>query len=94
MLLLLDHNNYELLYSICGTLINFTGERDRREALVQMGGVTSLIELLDRVVALAPADPADIEVRGPSISGCAGPRRLAGSELMDCILFFLSFLRC
>jgi hypothetical protein len=27
MLLLLDHNNHELLYSICGTLINFTVDR-------------------------------------------------------------------
>jgi hypothetical protein len=27
MLLLLDHSNYELLYSICGTLINFTIDR-------------------------------------------------------------------
>ncbi len=27
MLLLLDHSNQELLYSICGTLINFTVER-------------------------------------------------------------------
>ena len=29
MLLLLDHSNYELLYSICGTLINFTVDRYR-----------------------------------------------------------------
>ena len=38
MLLLLDHSNNELLYSICGTLINFTVERcDRVEVESTLG---------------------------------------------------------
>ncbi len=97
MLLLLDHSNYELLYSICGTLINFTvdrwdgqkGERRgfggpeaysclatrcipslhdncpyrsvRKAALVEMGGVPRLIEVLERVATSPQA--SDIEVR-------------------------------
>lgn len=53
MLLLLDHSNQELLYSVCGTLINFTVESDRKQALVDLGGVSSLIEVIERTVTSA-----------------------------------------
>jgi len=53
MLLLLDHSNNELLYSICGTLINFTADSERKEALVQLGGVTRLVEVMERAVTAA-----------------------------------------
>lgn len=57
MLLLLDHGNLELVYSICGTLINFTV--DRRRELVAMGGVSNLIDLLERVVTSSQLQGTD-----------------------------------
>ena len=34
LLLLLDHSNSEVLYSVCGTLINLTVDSERKEVLV------------------------------------------------------------
>ena len=60
MILLLDHGNLELVYSICGTLINFTV--DRRRELVAMGGVSNLIDLLERVVTSSQASELEASI--------------------------------
>ncbi|GAX78023.1 hypothetical protein CEUSTIGMA_g5465.t1 [Chlamydomonas eustigma] len=62
MLLLLDHSNYELLYSICGTLINFTIDSGRKSVLVSMGGVARLVEVLERVVTSAEITELEVAI--------------------------------
>ncbi|KXZ44037.1 hypothetical protein GPECTOR_75g761 [Gonium pectorale] len=65
LVLLLDHSNSEVLYSVCGTLVNFTMDASRRAALCGLGGVGRLVELLGRTVAqgeLSERDEALVEV--------------------------------
>ncbi|GFR40002.1 hypothetical protein Agub_g537 [Astrephomene gubernaculifera] len=65
LVLLLDHSHPEVLYSVCGTLINFTMDAARRHVLGALGGTARLVEVLSRTVAqgeLGERDEAIVEV--------------------------------
>eukprot|EP00198_Chlamydomonas_reinhardtii_P013474 XP_001702811.1 predicted protein [Chlamydomonas reinhardtii] len=65
LVLLLDHSNAEVLYSVCGTLINFTMDGSRRDVLGGLGGVSRLVEVLGRTMAqgeLGEREEAIVEV--------------------------------
>lgn len=62
VLALLSHANLDLVYSLCGTLINFTIDSEYKEALVERGGVQRLMEVMERVVTSAQV--SETEVRG------------------------------
>ncbi|EFJ52458.1 hypothetical protein VOLCADRAFT_120276 [Volvox carteri f. nagariensis] len=65
LVLLLDHSNAEVLYSVCGTLINFTMDASRKHVLGALGGTSRLVEVLSRTVAqdeLGDRDEAIIDV--------------------------------
>ncbi|KAG2431305.1 hypothetical protein HYH02_013436 [Chlamydomonas schloesseri] len=65
LVLLLDHSNAEVLYSVCGTLINFTMDSSRKDVLGCLGGVSRLVEVLGRTMAqgeLSERDEAIVEV--------------------------------
>ncbi|KAG2484488.1 hypothetical protein HYH03_016720 [Edaphochlamys debaryana] len=59
LVLLLDHPNSEVLYSVCGTLINFTMDPGRKAALGSLGGASRLVEVLGRTVALGELTERD-----------------------------------
>ncbi|PNH12894.1 Armadillo repeat-containing protein 2 [Tetrabaena socialis] len=65
LVLLLDHGNSEVLYSVCGTLINFTMDASRKAVLGALGGGARLVEVLGRTVAqgeLGERDEAIVDV--------------------------------
>ncbi|GLC63212.1 hypothetical protein PLESTF_000012300 [Pleodorina starrii] len=65
LVLLLDHSNSEVLYSVCGTLINFTMDASRKAVLGSLGGCSRLVEVLGRTVAqgeLGERDEAIVDV--------------------------------
>ncbi|GIL94202.1 hypothetical protein Vretimale_474 [Volvox reticuliferus] len=65
LVLLLDHSNAEVLYSVCGTLVNFTMDASRKHVLGALGGTSRLVEVLGRTVAqgeLGDRDEAIIDV--------------------------------
>eukprot|EP00798_Chlamydomonas_sp_ICE-L_P011273 gene11273-18905_t len=88
LILLLDHSSSELLYSVCGTLINFTADAARKGALVGLGCVKRLMEVGIISVALkalfnicaddGPASTENADV--PSVS------KDEASALLDCLL--------
>ena len=56
LLLLLDHSNLELLYSVCGTLVNITADRAGRAAIVELGGAWRLAEVMERAAMSATSE--------------------------------------
>lgn len=46
--LLLDHADWEVIIAVCGTIINITLDADCRTEFVALGGVRSLLSLLER----------------------------------------------
>lgn len=46
MVVLLDHENREVVYTVCGVLMNMMGDDEGRGVLKTAGGVRSLIEVL------------------------------------------------
>ncbi len=58
LVLLLDHSSTEVLYSVCGTLINFSAESGRQSELLQLGASERLVDVLTRCSATATATAA------------------------------------
>lgn len=53
LLLLLDHSSGEVLFAVCGSLINFTVDTHAKAALIAVGGAGRLISTLDRLISSA-----------------------------------------
>ncbi|MEW5313475.1 MAG: hypothetical protein WDW38_005041 [Sanguina aurantia] len=53
LLLLLDHSSGEVLFAVCGSLINFTVDTHAKGALIAVGGAGRLISTLDRLISSA-----------------------------------------
>lgn len=64
LVLLLDHGSSEVLYSVCGTLINFTMDPDpaRKGVLAGLGGVSRLVEVLGRTLSLGELTDTEVGV--------------------------------
>ncbi len=66
LVLLLDHGHSEVVYSVCGTLINFTMDAGRKGVLAGLGGGARLVEVLSRTVAQVGREGREArEVMGP-----------------------------
>lgn len=89
LVLLLDHGNAEVLYSVCGTLINFLMDPCMVQELVSRGGVRSLIDVLGRMAALEDATDMELAVTDVACKALfniaveANKRAAAGSSGSD-----------
>ncbi|KAL6761504.1 hypothetical protein V8C86DRAFT_2432954 [Haematococcus lacustris] len=72
LVLLLDHSSAEVLYSVCGTLINFSADTSRKAELVQLGAHARLVDVLERCAALAVASSGDAASGVMQCDGCSG----------------------
>lgn len=73
LVLLLDHGNSEVVYSVCGTLINFTMDAGRKGVLAGLGGGARLVEVLSRTVAQVGRQGRG--VLGPDLLSARGKRQ-------------------
>jgi len=60
LVLLLDHSSTEVLYSVCGTLINFSADLAHKQELVSLAAPGRLVDVLER--CLACEEPGEMEV--------------------------------
>lgn len=48
MVALLDHDNQEIVYTVCGVLMNLMSDLEGRIMLKESGGIRSLVEVLQQ----------------------------------------------